>query len=168
MQLLFCPLSVPLLTAFCHESYEVFKIKLGALGKCDFTWMKAMLKCVNRYYRITALTFKLPLPWYYIHISCAVKYSRDILLTFKFVNRGSLFKILHRSNQILDLKRRLRMALDVVWFFPDYTLDLCCSFSLRGVSHTFCVAAGKGHELFASQKSSYCSSGLKIFELAGW
>ncbi|KNA06762.1 hypothetical protein SOVF_177990 isoform B [Spinacia oleracea] len=41
-------------------------------------------------------------------------YSRERLaIVTEFLPRGSLFKILHRSNQILDLKRRLRMALDV-------------------------------------------------------
>ncbi|XP_057520107.1 uncharacterized protein LOC130800532 isoform X2 [Amaranthus tricolor] len=41
-------------------------------------------------------------------------YSQERLaIVTEFLPRGSLFKILHRSNQVLDLKRRLRMALDV-------------------------------------------------------
>ncbi|KAF4403910.1 hypothetical protein G4B88_014366 [Cannabis sativa] len=41
-------------------------------------------------------------------------YSRERLaIVTEFLPRGSLFKTLHRSNQALDIRRRLRMALDV-------------------------------------------------------
>ncbi|KAL8170638.1 hypothetical protein V2J09_022442 [Rumex salicifolius] len=41
-------------------------------------------------------------------------YSHERLaIVTEFLPRGSLFKTLHRSNQVLDIKRRLRMALDV-------------------------------------------------------
>ncbi|KAL9242838.1 hypothetical protein vseg_016798 [Gypsophila vaccaria] len=41
-------------------------------------------------------------------------YSQERLaIVTEFLPRGSLFKILHRNNQMLDLRRRLRMALDV-------------------------------------------------------
>ncbi|KAL2902381.1 putative serine/threonine-protein kinase SIS8 [Bienertia sinuspersici] len=41
-------------------------------------------------------------------------YSQERLaIVTEFLPRGSLFKILHKSNQMLDLRRRLRMALDV-------------------------------------------------------
>lgn len=41
-------------------------------------------------------------------------YSHERLaIVTEFLPRGSLFKTLHRSNQVLDLKRRLRMAIDV-------------------------------------------------------
>ncbi|KAH9605275.1 hypothetical protein KSS87_005554 [Heliosperma pusillum] len=41
-------------------------------------------------------------------------YSQERLaIVTEFLPRGSLFKILHKNNQILDLRRRLRMALDV-------------------------------------------------------
>jgi serine/threonine protein kinase len=35
-------------------------------------------------------------------------------IIMEYMPRGSLFKILHNTNQPLDKKRRLRMALDVV------------------------------------------------------
>lgn len=41
-------------------------------------------------------------------------YSQERLaIVTEFLPRGSLFKILHRSKQVLDIKRRLKMALDV-------------------------------------------------------
>ncbi|KAK9668190.1 hypothetical protein RND81_13G040400 [Saponaria officinalis] len=41
-------------------------------------------------------------------------YSQERLaIVTEFLPRGSLFKILHKNNQILDIRRRLRMALDV-------------------------------------------------------
>lgn len=41
-------------------------------------------------------------------------YSHERLaIVTEFLPRGSLFKILHKSNQQLDIRRRLRMALDV-------------------------------------------------------
>ncbi|KAF4367806.1 hypothetical protein F8388_016629 [Cannabis sativa] len=41
-------------------------------------------------------------------------YSRERLaIVTEFLPRGSLFKTLHKSNQALDIRRRLRMALDV-------------------------------------------------------
>ncbi|XP_042055626.1 probable serine/threonine-protein kinase SIS8 [Salvia splendens] len=36
-----------------------------------------------------------------------------IAFVTEYMNRGSLFKTLHRSNQVLDIRRRLRIALDV-------------------------------------------------------
>ncbi|GMH26603.1 hypothetical protein Nepgr_028446 [Nepenthes gracilis] len=42
-------------------------------------------------------------------------YSNEHLaIVTEFMTRGSLFKTLHKSNQALDTRRRLRMALDVV------------------------------------------------------
>ncbi|KAG9453015.1 hypothetical protein H6P81_005919 [Aristolochia fimbriata] len=41
-------------------------------------------------------------------------YSPDRLaIVTEFMPRGSLFKALHKNNQVLDIRRRLRMALDV-------------------------------------------------------
>ncbi|KAI4327002.1 hypothetical protein L6164_019509 [Bauhinia variegata] len=41
-------------------------------------------------------------------------YSQERLaIVTEFLPRGSLFRILHKNNQILDIRRRLRMALDV-------------------------------------------------------
>ncbi|KAL1547593.1 serine/threonine-protein kinase STY8 [Salvia divinorum] len=36
-----------------------------------------------------------------------------IVIVTECMNMGSLFKTLHRSNQPLDIRRRLRIALDV-------------------------------------------------------
>ncbi|XP_010538797.1 PREDICTED: RGS domain-containing serine/threonine-protein kinase A isoform X2 [Tarenaya hassleriana] len=45
-------------------------------------------------------------------------YSQErFAIVTEFMPRGSLFKILHNANQPLDMKRRLRMALDVVGDF---------------------------------------------------
>lgn len=44
-------------------------------------------------------------------------YSQERLaIVTEFLPRGSLFKALHKNNQALDVKRRMRMALDVVSF----------------------------------------------------
>ncbi|PSS04139.1 Serine/threonine-protein kinase [Actinidia chinensis var. chinensis] len=43
-------------------------------------------------------------------------YSRErdkLAIVTEFLPRGSLFKILHKNNQSLDIRRRLRMALDI-------------------------------------------------------
>ncbi|KAK3001966.1 hypothetical protein RJ639_020496, partial [Escallonia herrerae] len=39
--------------------------------------------------------------------------GEKLAMVTEFLPRGSLFKILHKSNQSLDIRRRLRMALDV-------------------------------------------------------
>ncbi|CAI0414272.1 unnamed protein product [Linum tenue] len=43
----------------------------------------------------------------------AVYSPQRLALVTEFLPRGSLFKTLHRNNQTLDIKRRLKMALDV-------------------------------------------------------
>ncbi|CAL1401148.1 unnamed protein product [Linum trigynum] len=43
----------------------------------------------------------------------AVYLPQRLALVTEFLPRGSLFKTLHRNNQTLDIKRRLKMALDV-------------------------------------------------------
>ncbi|XP_060207133.1 uncharacterized protein LOC132634959 [Lycium barbarum] len=43
----------------------------------------------------------------------AVSSQEKLAIVTEYLPRGSLFKALHRNNQPLDLKRRLRMALDV-------------------------------------------------------
>ncbi|KAK3027547.1 hypothetical protein RJ639_042316, partial [Escallonia herrerae] len=43
----------------------------------------------------------------------AVCSGEKLAMVTEFLPRGSLFKILHKSNQSLDIRRRLRMALDV-------------------------------------------------------
>ncbi|XP_077248562.1 uncharacterized protein LOC143888126 isoform X2 [Tasmannia lanceolata] len=43
----------------------------------------------------------------------AVYSPKRLAIVTEFLPRGSLFRILHKSNQALDLMRRLRMALDV-------------------------------------------------------
>ncbi|XP_057978350.1 uncharacterized protein LOC131164855 [Malania oleifera] len=43
----------------------------------------------------------------------AVCSQERLAIVTEFLPRGSLFRILHKSNQVLDIRRRLRMALDV-------------------------------------------------------
>ncbi|KAF8413111.1 hypothetical protein HHK36_001087 [Tetracentron sinense] len=43
----------------------------------------------------------------------AVYSTERLAIVTEFLPRGSLFKTLHRNNQVLDIRRRLRMALDV-------------------------------------------------------
>uniref|UniRef100_A0A162BAI3 non-specific serine/threonine protein kinase n=1 Tax=Daucus carota subsp. sativus TaxID=79200 RepID=A0A162BAI3_DAUCS len=47
----------------------------------------------------------------------AVYSQKKIAMVTEYLPRGSLFKALHKNNQSLDIKRRLRMALDVVGDF---------------------------------------------------
>ncbi|KAF6154453.1 hypothetical protein GIB67_028345 [Kingdonia uniflora] len=47
----------------------------------------------------------------------AVYSPERLAIVTEFLPRGSLFRTLHRSNQTLDIRRRLRMALDVVGDF---------------------------------------------------
>ena len=42
-----------------------------------------------------------------------------LLIIIFWIGRGSLFRTLHKNNQTLDIKRHLRMALDVVSFPPS-------------------------------------------------
>lgn len=73
--------------------------------------------------------------------------------------RGSLFKTLHKNYQALDIKRRLRMALDVVCSFSLFCVFMCSSrdsrvrqldfISCQTNCHTNPSTAGKRDELFA-------------------
>lgn len=59
--------------------------------------------------------------------------------------RGSLYKILHRPNCLIDEKRRIKMALDVVWwmsivgwyicfFVPAHSYDYFFSLKTKGMN----------------------------------
>lgn len=54
----------------------------------------------------------------------AVTRPPNLSIVSEFLPRGSLYRILHRPNSQIDEKRRIKMALDVVWTFP---FPLCCN-----------------------------------------
>ena len=48
----------------------------------------------------------------------------SLLFMIMSLLRGSLYKILHRPNCLIDEKRRIKMALDVVWMNLTYLIDM--------------------------------------------
>jgi serine/threonine protein kinase len=43
----------------------------------------------------------------------AVTQSNQLAIVTQFVARGSLFRLLHRTKEVLDARRRLNMAMDI-------------------------------------------------------
>lgn len=90
-------------------------------------------------------------------------------------NRGSLFRLINKASagEMLDLRRRLRMALDVVcitafFFSSAYCMHLNHYWFLWTMYHPcFVCNAGERHQLSPLPESSNCTLGFENAKHAG-
>ena len=88
--------------------------------------------------------------------------------------RGSLYKLLHRSGakEVLDERRRLNMAFDVVLWPPVSSTALPHVMELKQYNVTIwalCAGfTGQRNELPASTQPSYCSSWSEVSKSSSW
>lgn len=90
-----------------------------------------------------------------------------LLENFFPLSRGSLFKILH-SSQALDIRRRMRMALDVVCIFQELYILFLERINFVSYISVLNPIAGKGYELLAQKESTYCTQRPEIFKPSCW
>lgn len=86
---------------YCHRIHD------------QVSWAKILVEDETDTLTLIWLIIHYPLLNLLLNCSCLLCniYSLTSLLN---MIRGSLFKTLHKNNQVLDIRRRLRMALDVV------------------------------------------------------
>jgi serine/threonine protein kinase len=63
----------------------------------------------------------------------AVTRPPNLSIVTEFLPRGSLYRLIHRPNNQLDERRRLRMALDAVLVFSSLTISPVCNFLILSV-----------------------------------